>query len=64
MDRRPVPPSGLRNGDPVRTVNGEDLTTWAGAEMIFNSFLAGTSTLNVTATRGSSTVNLTWTLVP
>ncbi len=55
---------GLRNGDKVQSINGQSVTTWSGAEKVFKSFLGGTSTFNVTLTRGSSTVNLTWTLVP
>ncbi len=55
---------GLRNGDKVQSVNGQDVTTWAGAEKAFNSFLGGASSFTVTVTRGSSTVTLTWTLVP
>ncbi len=35
---------GLRNLDQVQTINGQDVTTWAGAETVFNSFLSGTST--------------------
>ncbi|MGH1348924.1 MAG: hypothetical protein ACRBN8_45750 [Nannocystales bacterium] len=54
---------GLRNGDKVQSINGQDVTTWGGAEKAFNAFLSGTSSFNVTLTRGSSTVNLTWTLV-
>ena len=54
---------GLRNFDKVLTINGQDVTTWAGAETVFNSFLAGTSTFSVTVARGGGTVSLTWTLV-
>lgn len=55
---------GLRNGDQVLKINGEDVTTWDGAEKVFNSYLDGTSTFSVSVQRGSSTIGLTWTLVP
>ena len=55
---------GLRNGDKVQSINGQDVTTWVGADKAAKSFLAGTTRFTVTVTRGTSTVTLTWTLVP
>lgn len=55
---------GLRNSEKVQDINGQNVTTWAGAETGFRSFLSGSSSSTVTGARGTSTVTLTWTLAP